>query len=70
MADDKENLGRVLELVGRTGVRGEIMQVRCEILTGKDQGKILVRNVKGPVRVGDLLNLIETDLPALKLESR
>lgn len=60
---------KVLEVLGRTGVRGEIIQVRCEVLDGKDAGKILVRNVKGAIKVGDTLHLIETVMQARRAES-
>tara|TARA_Y100000034_G_C6883917_1_gene405542 strand:+ start:363 stop:650 length:288 start_codon:yes stop_codon:yes gene_type:complete len=57
----------VEELVGRTGTRGEAMQVRCKILDGRDSGKVMRRNVKGPVRIGDTLMLRETEIEARKM---
>jgi small subunit ribosomal protein S28e len=61
---------RVEELVGRTGMKGEIIQVRCKVLSGRDQNKILRRNVKGPIKPGDLLMLRETEIEARRINSK
>ena len=61
---------RVEEVVGRTGKRGEAIQIRCKVLDGRDQGKTLRRNVKGPIKIGDLLMLRETEIEARKISSK
>jgi len=60
----------VEEIVGRTGFRGEITQVRARVLQGPNQGKVIRRNVKGPIRLKDVLMLRETEIEARRLRTK
>ncbi len=76
-ADDSDVKGKVNftyavpasveEIIGRTGTRGGVTQVRCKILDGRDANKIIRRNVRGPIQVGDILMLRETEIEARPL---
>ena len=61
---------QVVEIVSKTGVYGEIMQVMAKVLDGRDKGRIVRRNVKGPIKVGDILMLLDTDTEAKPIRAR
>ena len=60
--------GVVEELIGRTGARGEVTQVMCKVLAGDNMGRSMRRNVKGPVKIGDLITLRETEIEARRIK--
>lgn len=71
MADEETGYpAEVIEVIGKTGMHGEAMQIQCRILDGRDKGRIITRNVVGPVKNGDILMLLETSREAKKLMSR
>ena len=60
----------VIDVVGRTGMRGEATHVIVRVIDGPNAGKILRRNVMGPVRKGDLILLRETEISAMPIEKK
>jgi len=57
----------VVKIIGRTGIYGEVIQVMCKILEGPSSGRVIRRNVRTPVREGDILSLAEAEREAKPL---
>ena len=63
---DQTYVGTIEKIIGRTGSRGGITQVKVLIETGTSK-RSLHRNVKGPVKEGDKIVLLECEREARRV---
>jgi len=52
---------KVIEVIGDQGHR-TVRKVRCRVIEGNEEGKILVRDARGPIREDDIVHLKETQM--------
>jgi SSU ribosomal protein S28E len=48
----------------KTGMYGEIYTASCRVLEGRDKGRIIRRNILGPIKNGDVVRLTDTNREA------
>lgn len=61
---------QIMEITDNMGTREGGRQVRVKVLAGKDEGKVIRRNVLGPIKIGDVLMLRETEIEASPIRGR
>ncbi len=66
---EKGTPAEVVEVLGRTGVYGEIVQVLCKILEGPEAGRVKRRNIKGNPQKGDVIILLSTEREAKEIRA-
>lgn len=67
---DRAWAGEVVEIGEKVSGKQSGQQIRCKILDGPDTGKVMRRNVFGPVRIGDILMLKQTEIEAQQPRGR
>lgn len=70
MSEEKGTPAEVVEIIKRTGVQGEIVQVLLKIIEGPEKGRIKRRNVKGNVQLGDIVILLNTESEATEIRAQ
>ena len=53
----------VIQVGDKMGIKG-VSRVRCKVMDGRDKDRVVVRNVVGPLKKGDVILLKETAMEA------
>jgi len=67
---DQGTPAKVVEIIKRTGVQGEILQVMLEILDGPEKGRVKRRNVKGNLQKDDIVILLNAEREASEIKAQ
>jgi small subunit ribosomal protein S28e len=67
---NKGTPAEIVEIIQRTGVHGEIIQVLCKILDGPERGRVKRRNIKGNAKKGDVVILLSTESEAKEIKAK
>ena len=67
---DRGTPAEIVEVLQRTGVYGEIVQVLCKILEGPEAGRVKRRNIKGNIKKGDVVILLSTEREAKEIKAK
>lgn len=51
----------VIQIQGKLGIKG-VSRIRARVMDGKDKGKVIVRNVVGPLTIGDIIMIKGAEL--------
>ncbi len=65
--EEETYIATVESIIGRTGSRGGITQVKVSVQSYSGGTRSIYRNVKGPIRVGDQIVLLEAEREARRM---
>ncbi len=51
----------VIAIIDISGTKG-VKRARCKILDGKYKDKVIIRNIMGPIKIGDIVMIKEADM--------
>lgn len=52
---------QVIHILGRAGTKG-VTRIRAKILDERGRGRVLIRNVMGPIKLGDIIMISEVEM--------